>query len=125
MPKGKKAEGGISKMDAARQIIADHGKDTMPLEIVKFAKSEHGADLGVSTASNYKSAVLQELGLGGKRKGKRGPKPGWKKATSPNGTTTGLRKAGGISIDDIEAVKKLVAQVGAEKVEQLARVLAK
>ena len=123
MPVGKKAAGGVYKMDVVRQIIGKHGKDTMPLEIVKFAKSEHGADLGVSTASNYKSAVIKELGSGGKPKSEKGPKPGWKKAAAgTNGTT---RRGGSISIHDIEAVKKLVEQMGAEKVEQLALVLAK
>ena len=121
MPKGKKAAGGVNKMDVVRKIIADHGKNTMPTEIVSFAKKEHGTDLGVSTASNYKSIVVKELGSGGKPKAKKGPKPGWKKA-SANGTA---RNGAGISIHDIEAVKKLVEQLGADKVEQLARVLAK
>ena len=123
MPVGMKAAGGVNKMDAVRQIIAKHGKDTMPLEIVSFAKKEHGVELGVSTASNYKSVVVKELGSGGKPKVNKGPKPGWKKTTTEtNGTT---KTGGSISIHDIEAVKKLVEQVGAAKVEQLARVLAK
>ena len=113
----------VNKMDVVREIIAKHGKETKPLEIVGFAKSEHGVDLGVSTASNYKSAVLKELGAGGKPKGKRGPKPGWKTA-SPNGAKTISRASGSISLDDLAAVKKLVEQMGAEKVEQLAKVLA-
>lgn len=114
-------EGGISKIDAVRQIIGTHGKDTMPVEIVKFAKAEHGVKLTPGTASNYKTTVLKELVSGGKPKAKKGPKPGWKKTPS-NGTA---RNGAGISIHDIEAVKKLVEQVGADKVEQLARVLAK
>jgi hypothetical protein len=32
---------------------------------------------------------------------------------------------GGITVEEIEAVKRLVDQLGAEKVEQLARVLAR
>jgi len=123
MPKGKKAAGGVNKMDAVRQIIAKNGKDTMPLEIVNLANSEHGVGLTLGTASNYKTAILKKLGSSGKPKAKKGPKPGWKKpAAGTNGTT---RRAGSISIHDIEAVKKLVEQMGAEKVEQLALVLAK
>lgn len=34
-------------------------------------------------------------------------------------------RAGGISLDDIQAVKNLADKLGAEKVEQLAKVLAK
>ena len=75
-----------NKMDVVREIIDKHGKDTKPLEIVGFAKKEHGTELGISTASNYKSAVIKEMGGGGKPKGKRGPKPGgfaeWKKTVS-------------------------------------------
>ena len=117
MPLEKKAEAGISKIDAVRQIIATHGKDTMPVEIVSFAKREHGVTLTPGTASNYKTTVLKELSSGGKAKAKKGPKPGWKKAAR-NGSSS-------ITIQDIEVVKKLVEQIGAEKVEQLARVLSK
>lgn len=116
MPRGKKAEGGITKIDAVREIIGNHGKDTMPTEIARLAKSEHGVVLTPGTASNYKTTVVKEL-MGGKSKARRGPKPGWKRTTT-NGRGT-------VSIDDIAAVKKLVEQLGAEKVEQLARVLAK
>jgi hypothetical protein len=70
-------------------------------------------------ASNYKSSVLKKLGLGGRRKGKRGPKPGWKTAAA-NGAAV---SASSISLHDIAAVKKLVEQLGAEKVQQLAQVL--
>ena len=110
----------VSKIDAVRQIIGTHGKDTMPTEIVTFAKKEHGLKLTPGTASNYKTTVLKELASGGKPEVKKGPKPGYKAAAS-NGAT----KGGAISIDDIAAVKKLVDAMGAEKVEQLARVLAK
>ncbi len=127
MPKGKNAAGGVNKMEAVRQIIQKHGKDTMPLEIVKLAKAEHGAVLSADMASTYKSAALKTLGLGGMRKGKRGPKPGWKKAkAAANGVKPATPTAGGgISLEDIGAVKKLVDQIGAEKVKQLAQVLAK
>jgi hypothetical protein len=45
-----------------------------------------------------------------------------RKAGADGGSNTG---AGGISLEDITAVKKLVDQIGAEKVRQLAQVLAK
>ncbi|OAI50768.1 hypothetical protein AYO44_17520 [Planctomycetaceae bacterium SCGC AG-212-F19] len=48
-------------------------------------------------------------------------KPG-KKLGRPKGSGAG-RKAGGISVHDIEAVKTLVDRMGAEKVQQLAMVL--
>ena len=108
-------------MDVVRKIIADHGKDTMPTEIVSFAKKEHGIDLGVSTASNYKSAIVKELGSRRKAESQARTEAGLEESVS-NGTA---RSGAGISIHDIEAVKKLVEQMGADKVEQLAMVLAK
>jgi hypothetical protein len=128
MPKGTKA-GGVNKLGAVREVIKKHGKDVMPTEIVKLVKTEHGADISVDVASNYKSTALKQLGLKGtgKRKGKRGPKPGWKlaKATANGAPAVTHTKGGGISLEDIGAVKKLVDQIGAEKVKQLALVLAK
>ena len=116
MPRGKKAaDGKVNKMEAVRQVIAKHGRKTMPVDIVKFVKEEHGADMSADMASNYKSAVLK------KRKGKRGPKPGWKTAAAD-----GAKAAeAGISIHEIAAVKKLCDRMGAEKVKELALVLAK
>jgi len=137
MPRGKKAEGEkVNKLEAVRQVIKTHGKETMPVDIAKFVKEEHGATMSVDMASTYKSTALKQLGLKGKgkRKGKRGPKPGWKTAAAAsNGevatahvaTTAPRTSGGGITLEDISAVKKLVDQIGAEKVKQLAQVLAK
>jgi hypothetical protein len=127
MPKGKK--GGVNKLDTVRQIIQRHGKEVMPADIVKLAKEEHKVDLNPDVASNYKSLALKQLGLGGVRKGKRGRKPAPKPASvaAANGAKHApqVSKSGGISIEDIEAVKKLVDRMGAEKVRQLAGVLAR
>lgn len=119
MARPKRSEGGVNKMEAVRQIIARHGKDTKPGQIVELAKSEHGAVLSYDMASTYKSAVLRKAG-GGK---KRGRKPGWKPsavASSQNGS-----QLAGISLEDIRAVKTLADKLGADKVRQLAEVLAK
>lgn len=120
MPKGKRA-GGVNKMGAVREVIAKHGQDVTPVEIVKFAKEEHGAELSADVASKYKSAVLKELRRNGRKQGKKS-KSGRKPAIMVGGASGA---GGGISLDDISAVKKLVDQLGAEKVGQLAQVLAK
>jgi hypothetical protein len=117
MPRGKKAAGGkINKMECVRQVLAKHGKGTMPTDIARLVKEEHGADMSVDMASTYKSAVLK------KRKGKRGPKPGWKTAVVANGGGGALLTSD-ISLDDISAVKKVCDRIGADKVRQLAGVL--
>jgi hypothetical protein len=121
MPKGKKA--GVSKLEAVRQVIKKHGKGVMPTEIVKLVKEEHGANISTDVASNYKSTALKQLALKstGRRKGKRGPKPGWKTAAANGAKAV---NGGAITVEDISAVKKLVDQIGAEKVKQLSQVLA-
>jgi hypothetical protein len=113
MPKGKK----VNKMDAVRQVLTKHGEDTMPVQIVKFVRVEHGADMSTDMASTYKSAILRKAGQGSQRKGK---KPGLKRVGATPRTNGHY-----ISIDDIQAVKKLVDSMGAAKVRQLAHVLAK
>src|SRR5271163_1846182 len=83
---GPKKAGGVNKMEAVRQVILKHGKETMPVEIVKFVQVEHGVEMSTDMASTYKSTALKKLGLGGMRKGKRGKKPGPKPAAaSTNG----------------------------------------
>ena len=46
-------------------------------------------------------------------------------ASVPAGNGAAKARPGSISVEEIAAVKKLVDQLGADKVEQLARVLAK
>ena len=46
-----KQKGGVNKMGAVREVLAKHGKDTMPLEIVNFVKLEHGAEMSADMAS--------------------------------------------------------------------------
>lgn len=109
-----KAAASVNKLAAVREIVGKHGKNIKPSEIVKIMKSDFGADMTPGMASNYKGTVLRA----------RSPrKPGRpagvaRKATAADHT-------GGISLEDIEAVKTLVNRIGAEKVHKLALVLAK
>jgi len=65
------------------------------------------------------------------KKGKKAKKSGRKAAQAPaartNSGSAPARKAagGGISLEDVATVKGLVGKIGADKVEQLARVLSK
>jgi hypothetical protein len=123
MAQGKKtnpAKGAVNKMQLVKEVLDSSGKSTMPMDIQKAIKDRHGIEMSTSLISNYKHHLL---GKGGKGKGKRGRKPGQKSAAPSSGA--GRNGTGGISLQDIEAVKKLVDQIGAEKVRQLAQVLAK
>jgi hypothetical protein len=117
MPRPKKSTDGISKMEAVRRAIAALGKDAKPNDILGHLKSEFGLEISYDMASTYKSAVLKKM------KGRRGRKPG-KKPEAVAAPANGQSPAS-ISLEDITAVKALADRLGAEKVWQLARVLAK
>jgi hypothetical protein len=117
----KKSTDGISKMEAVRQAIAKLGKEAKPPEILSFVKQNFGVKMSYDMASNYKGTAIKQLG--GK---KRGRKPGPKPAVAAAAVPTANGHAGGsISLEDITAVKALADKLGAEKVWQLAKVLAK
>ena len=114
------ASGKINKLECVRQLIAKYGKAITPTEIVERLKAEYGADINAATASTYKGTILH------KKKGKKpGRKPGPKPAVASASMSDGAKAAGGISLDDIRAVKQLADRLGAEKVRQLAEVLSK
>jgi hypothetical protein len=105
-------------MEAVRRILASSGKDTMPLEIQGLLKKQYNIKMDTATISTYKGTIL--------RKG-----PG-KKMGRPNGSKNGqtavhstVRASGAsISIEDILAVKELAEKLGADRLRQLAEVLA-
>lgn len=113
----KKSKGGMTKAEAVRQTLAKLGNDVKPNDIVNHVKSAFGLEMSYDMASTYKSAALKKAG--GKRRGR---KPGRKPAVA---ATNGRRAGGSISMADIQAVKDLADRLGADKVRQLAEVLAR
>lgn len=109
----------ISKMEAMRQIFQAHGYDIKPVEIQEHLKRQFGIDMTTKLISVYKTTITS------KKTGKRGRK---KMATSAAGTQAAaapVARAKGITIDDIRAVRELASRIGAEKLWELAEVLAK
>jgi len=115
MARPKKTEGGVSKLDAMRQAIAKLGKDAPLADLLKTIKQDFGINLDRGLAYNYKSLVSSKP-AGGR---KPGPKP--KAVAAAAATADGAS----ITLADIQAVKALTDRIGAEKVSQLAKVLAK
>jgi len=115
MPRPKKET--ISKLDAMRQAVAKLGKDAPLADLLKTIKQTHGINLDRALAYNYKSLVSSKPATGKRR----GRKPGRKPAAAAVNEST----PGGISLEDIAAVKALADKIGAEKVSQLAKVLAR
>jgi len=112
------SNGKTSKMDAVRQALREMGKSAKPLQILDFVKSKHGVVMSAGMVSNYKSLLLA------KKKGKK------KSAKAvANASPTPIHHApashSAISLEDIRAVKALADRIGAEKVKELAAVLAK
>lgn len=125
MPRGIKAEAApvessapgngkpSNKYEGVRLALSTIGNEAKPLEIQSWLKTTHKMKMPVSTISNYKSSILS----GGYKKAKtRGRKP---KAKGGNADI------GGITVEDIKAVQELVNRIGADKVRDLAGVLAK
>jgi hypothetical protein len=97
----------LSKMEAVRRVLKEHGKDTMPVDIQDHLKKQYSIKMDAGVISNYKSSILKARKKGGRPKAK-----------AAAGTTNG------ISLDDIRAVKHLADRLGADKVKELASVLA-
>lgn len=129
MPKGyPKAKGpqagssdgkSISKMEAMRQVFDAYGYEIKPLEIQGHLKKTFGINMDPKVISSYKTSILS------KKKGKRGRKKMATGAGAPPTAAGPVARVGGITIDDIRAVSELANRIGADKVRQLAEVLAK
>jgi hypothetical protein len=119
MPRPKQSPSGTSKLDAMRQAVAKLGKDAPLADLLKVIKQDFGITLDRGLAYNYKSLVSNPTAA--KPKGK---KPGRKAKTASGAVATNGRKAVAITLEDIQAVKALADRIGAEKVAQLAKVLA-
>jgi hypothetical protein len=106
-------EAGISKLEGVRRALAKLGGDVKPQEIQPFLKGNFGIEMTTGLISNYKSALSRKAA----RKSVLIRTPAATMAASANGSA--------FTLQDIEAVRQVMAEIGAEKVQQLAAVLAK
>jgi hypothetical protein len=110
-----------SKMEGVRWALQKLGNDAKPLAIQDWLSDQYKIKMTIATIYNYKSTIQKQKGAG-----KPGPKPGAKRGRPPKAAPqTHASTGGGISLDDIRAVKSLADRIGAEKVRELAIVLAK
>lgn len=107
----------ITKTQAVRNALAD-GLEKID-EIIEFAKTRHGLDISRQQASIYKSKEKMKGATGAKR----GPKP--KAAVDGYLAPPKIEAKGdGDLLDALEALKPLIASLGADKVRRLVDVLA-
>jgi hypothetical protein len=107
-----------SKMDAVRDALQHLGRKAKPLEIQDYVRTHLSVEMSPSMISNYKSYLKKKggrLGRGGRKA---------KAAASAPAAAPAVTE-GGFTVEDIRLVKKLADQIGAEKVRDLAEVLAK
>jgi hypothetical protein len=111
IPKHREDGANISKMEGVRRALRALGRDAAPKDIQEYLRNEFAIDMDTTMISNYKSSL--------KSSGKSAiiRKPGVRMSIA--------RPAGGITVEDIRAVKAVVQKLGASKVRQLADVLGK
>jgi hypothetical protein len=103
-------------MEAVRQAIAKLGQDVALTDLLKYIKQTYGVTLDRTVAYTYKNQAIKQA-AGTKPKAR---KPGRK----PAAVAARGSSAVAIGVEDIRAVKALADRIGAEKVAQLAKVLA-
>jgi (p)ppGpp synthase/HD superfamily hydrolase len=111
--------GGITKTEAVKQALAKLGQDAKPSAVIEHVKKAHGLDVSAQTVSNLKALQAKKPAVMAKRRGRPPKTP----ASTP-ARTVSIRSTAGVSLEDIRAVKELADRIGAEKVAQLAEVLA-
>jgi ribosomal protein L19E len=60
MAKKKAQAGGINKLDAVRQAMAELGNAATRTEIQKYVKEQTGVEINLDVVSAYKSSVAKE-----------------------------------------------------------------
>jgi hypothetical protein len=99
-----KTEGGEKKpsqMGMVRAALQEMGGDPKPLDMQAHIKGKFGVELPANIISNYKSQIKRKNGGGGPGRGRRG----------------------GLQVEDIEAIRKLVKRLGTEQVKRIADVV--
>lgn len=133
MPRGipkNRAWKTINKMDCVRQTLAELGNDAQPKDIQDHLKKKFDLDMDTKMISTYKSSILRDAA---KKSGiiRQPAAPAPEPTPAPSKTPAPPKASprvggtnGGISVEDIRAVKGLVEKLGAEAVKELAEVLA-
>lgn len=107
---GEAADGaGPSQAEMVRAALQDLGPKAKPRPIQAFIKEKYGREVTTGIISNYKSTMKKKGLIPGRRGPGRPPK-----AAGGGGADT-------VRLDDLEAVRGLVARIGADQVVRLAK----
>ncbi len=107
MAKGKadNTEKGTSRMGMVRAVLQELGMDAKPQELQARIKEKFGVELPKQVISNYKFQIKSKSGAG------------------TGGRTQHEASAGGLRVEDFEAVRGLVSRLGADQVKRLVDVV--
>jgi len=129
---GRTKGGRINKLQCVRDALAELGNDAQPKDIQDFLKRRFDLDMNTKFIGTYKGTILR--GKSGQRGIMRTPAaiaPAEVPAATAPAPVPAPPKAspqvegtnGGISVEDIRAVKALVDRLGADGLRELAEVL--
>jgi len=122
---GKTKGGRINKFQCVRDALAELGNDATPKDIQDFLKRRFDLDMNTKFIGTYKGTILRgKSGQSGiMRTPAVAPAPAPVPAPPQASPQVG-RTNGGISVEDIQAVRARLGRIGAEAVKELAEVLA-
>jgi hypothetical protein len=117
-PKENGPQGGVrvNKMDLVRKALKRLGPDAKPKRIQGYLQKRYRVEISADMISNYKGSILKKAAAqsGVTRQ------PDVVEATPANPERA---SNGGLSIEEIRAVKELADKLGAGKVRELVEVL--
>lgn len=95
-----------NKMAAVRQAVDRLGLEAKPAAILADIKRRHGIKMSPQMVSNYKSHISRKMA-----------------GQSTLARSRASRQGSNLSMDDIKAVKTLVARLGVDRVRQLTKLV--
>jgi hypothetical protein len=112
-----KNKGGMTKVEAVRQALAELGPDAKPKQLQGYVKDTFGIDMTLGHVSVTKRQILKKAA---------GKKPRAQRSVARKVQPTPVTQASpGIGLADIEAVKGLLERVGAVSLHKLIAVMAR
>ena len=115
---GRTKGGRINKLQCVRDALGELGNDAQPKDIQDFLKRRFDLEMNTKFIGTYKGNILR--GKSGKSAIMRSPAVA---PAPPKASSQVAAMNGGISVEDIRAVKAVVEKIGAEAVKELADVL--
>lgn len=113
----------VSKMEAVRQALGQLGKSAMPAKIQGLIKEKFGIDMKLDHISNYKS-VLRRGGKKSAPQKSAAQQTAAPKSAAPKAAPATGNGHGGLSVEDVDTVKKLLGRHGPSRLKGLIDVLA-